>query len=169
MGEMVQEARDYVQRRRELLGGLPTDVQPLVTQGQDLLQQLREAVTQRDLPRARRLFRRALTLFDEIRARLNDAMDAQDASINTPEQRAARLQRAVTGLRHRLGELQFAAGPNPPPAIAAELTRIDGLVQALESPPPGTTPAALREQVVAARNAVRALALTVAEQGEVTP
>lgn len=164
MIEMVQEARDYVQRRRDLLGSLPSDVQPLVTDGQQLLQQLRQAITQRDLPRARQIFRQALGLFDEIRTRLNDVMDAQDPAVNTPDQVAAKLARAVKGLRDHLGELQGAAGQNPTPAIASELTRIDGLVRALETPPTGTTPATLRAQVVDARNAIRALDLVVAQQ-----
>jgi hypothetical protein len=169
MIEVAQEARDYVQRRRELLGGLPGDVQPLVSQGQQLLQELRQAIQQRNLARARRIFRQALVLFDEIRLRLNEAMDAQDGATNTPEQIAAKLQRAVSGLRARLGEVQAVAGPSPLPAIAAELARIDGLVRALETPPPGTTPAALRQQVLGARGALQALELLVAQQMEATP
>jgi hypothetical protein len=158
-----------VQRRRELLGGLPSDVQPLVSQGQGLLQELREAIQQRNLTRARRIFRQALVLFDDIRFRLNEVMDAQDGATNTAEQLAAKLNRAVNGLRSRLGEVQAVAGPNPQPAIAAELARIDGLVRALETPPPGTTPAALRQQVIGARSALQALELLIAAQTEATP
>lgn len=169
MIEVAQEARDYVQRRRELLGALPSDVQPLVSQGQQLLQELRQAIQQRNLPRARRIFGQALVLFDDIRLRLNEVMDAQDGATNTPQQLAARLQRAVNGLRGRLGEVQAVAGPSPQPAIAAELARIDGLVRALETPPAGATPAALRQQVLAARSALQALELLIAAQMEATP
>lgn len=164
MVEVVQEARDYVQRRRELLGGLPADVQPLVANGQQLLLQLREAIQQRNLARARQLFQQAVGVFDEIRARLNEAMAAQNAAANTPEQIAARLAEAVRRLRGRLAELQTIVGPSPAPAIATEIARIDGLVRALEKPPAGATPAALRTQVLSARNALLALELVVTEQ-----
>jgi hypothetical protein len=164
MIEVVQEARDYVQRRRELLGGLPSDVQPLVSRAQQLLEQLRLAIQQRDLVRARQIFEQAVGVFDEIRARLNEAMDAQNAAANTPEQLAAKLAEAARRLRGRLGELQAIVGPSPAPAIATELARIDGLVRALEKPPAGATPAALRTQVLSARSALLALELVVTEQ-----
>jgi hypothetical protein len=164
MIEVVQEARDYVQRRRELLGGLPPDVQPLVASAQQLLEQLRQAIQQRDLVRARQLFQQASGVFDEIRARLNEAMDAQNAATNTPEQRAAKLAEAARRLRGRLTELQAIVGPSPAPSIATELARIDGLVRALERPPASATPTALRAQVLSARSALLALELVVTEQ-----
>lgn len=169
MVEVVQEARDYVQRRRDALGGLPSDVQQLVTAAQQLLAQLQQAVAQRDLPTARGIFDQALGLFDEIRARLNDAISAQDPTLNTPQQLAAKLAQAIKGLRNRLGELRAAAGQNPPSAIATELTRIDGLVRALETPPAGATQATLRAQVADARKAIVALEAQVAEQAVTTP
>jgi hypothetical protein len=164
MIEVVQEARDYIQRRRDLLGGLPVDVQPLVSKAQQLLEQLRLAIQQRDLVRARQLFQQAVGVFDEIRVRLNDAMDAQNAAANSPEQLAAKLAEAVRRLRSRLGELQMIVGPSPAPSIATELARIDSLIRALETPPAGATPTALRTQVLSARSALLALELAVTEQ-----
>jgi hypothetical protein len=164
MIEVVQEARDYVQRRRELLGGLPSDVQPLVATAQQIVEQLRQAIQQRDLNRARQLFQQGVGVFDEIRARLSEAMAAQNAAANTPEQLAAKLAEAVRRLRGRLAELQVIIGPSPAAAIATELARIDGLIRALEKPPAGATPTALRTQVLAVRSALAALELVVTEQ-----
>ena len=168
MVEVIQEARDYVQRRKDQLGRLPNDVQPLVSEGQQRLQELRQAIQQRDLRSARSAFRAALGVFEEIRLRLNDARDAQDTT-TTPEQIAAKLNRAVTQLRTHFDELKALASQNPLPAVDVELARIDTLIAALEGRPATAAPAALRQQVQEARRALQAIEVTILDQATVSP
>jgi hypothetical protein len=168
MVEVIQEARDYVQRRKDQLGRLPNDVQLLVSEGQQRLQELKQAIQQRDVRSARRAFRAALGVFEEIRLRLKDARDAQDGT-TTPEQIAAKLDRAITQLRMHFDELKALAVQNPLPAVDAELARIDKLIAALEARPATATPAALRQQVQDARRALQAIEVTILDQATVSP
>jgi hypothetical protein len=169
MIEVVQEARDYVQRRKELLGGLRSEVQPLVTEGQQRLQELKAAIQQRELRRARKAFHQALAVFDEIRLRLSEVLDAQNVAATTQQQAAMKLALTVTQPRSRLTELKQLASRSPVPAIDTELARIDGLIRTLENRSPGATAATLRPQLLEARQALEAVGVAIIDGMEAAP
>jgi hypothetical protein len=166
MTEMVQAARDYVQRRKDLLGSLPSDVQTLVAEGQQRIQELKQAVQQRDLKRSRRLFRVVVSLFEEVRLRLNEAMDAQSGATTTPEQVAASLQVVATRMRAKCAELRQANIERPDAAVDDELSRIENAIDSLEASPSTTTSNALRDQIRAIRRDLQAVETAIVDRSE---
>lgn len=169
MAELAQQARDYLERRKALLGEVPRDVQSLIAEGQVRLDALRRAIQQRDLQSARSAFRAALAVFEEIRLQLNEGIDAQSGVAPTPDQEAATVKLVLQRLRERWAELVRLASRNPAATIDTELQRIDAALRELEARSTTAAPETRRGELRVVRRDLQAVEAAIVGRLEAAP